>query len=73
MQGEIDSKVNVIENTGEIEKGMTGMTCTALRPEGKALFNNKRVVVYSPGEFVDQDTEVIVTKITSDKIFVKPS
>lgn len=66
----IDSRVNVLDQ--ELAKiGDTGVAFGALRPNGKAIINDKRFEVYSLGEFIDKDTEIIVTKVTGDKIYVK--
>lgn len=66
----IDGRMNVIE-LDLVKVGDVGKAFGALRPNGKALINGKRFEVYSLGEFIDKDTEIIVTKVTEDKIFVK--
>jgi membrane-bound ClpP family serine protease len=38
---------------------------------GKAYFNGDYYEVRSSGEFIDQESELIVTKIEFNKIFVK--
>ncbi|NNC95784.1 MAG: hypothetical protein HKN92_09500 [Chitinophagales bacterium] len=67
----ITSKMNVLEE-GLVEVGDKGIAYTTLRPNGKGLINDIKIEVYSQGSFIDKDTEITVTKVTSDKIFVKP-
>jgi len=68
----IGGRMNVLE-LGIVQIGDKGRATGALRPNGKALINGRRVEVYSIGEFIDKDTEIMVTKVTADKIFVKAS
>ena len=66
-----DGKVNN-EDVSEYSVGEKGKTISALRPEGKAVFSNdERITVYSMGEFIDVNQEVIIIKIDHNKIFVK--
>lgn len=67
----IDGKVNEFDYTG-IEIGDEGLALTALRPEGRAMIKDKRVIVYSKGFYIDSDTNVVVVKIKDNKIFVEP-
>lgn len=68
----IDGKVNIDDLT-RFKIGETALCITALRPEGIAIFaGDVRQTVYSIGEFVDKNTEIVVVKIDQNKIFVKP-
>ncbi len=67
----IDSKTNVYDLT-KINIGDAGKTVSRLAPMGKAIINDEYYEVRSSGEFVDQETEVVVTKIEFNKIYVKP-
>lgn len=67
----IDGKVNELEDT-EIRPGEKGETITNLRPNGKAIFGDKKIEVYSLGEFIDDRQPIEVAKISGNKIFVKP-
>ncbi|MFN3939943.1 MAG: hypothetical protein ACK4IY_05110 [Chitinophagales bacterium] len=68
----IDSKVNT-DDLSRFKTGETALSITALRPEGIALFaGDVRQTVYSIGEFVDKNTEIVIVKIDQNKIFVKP-
>jgi len=67
----INSKANVYDLT-KINIGDAGKTVSRLAPMGKAIINDEYYEVRSSGEFVDQETEVEVTKIEFNKIYVKP-
>jgi membrane-bound ClpP family serine protease len=67
----IDSQVNVLEE-GQVKVGDEGVTLGSLRPEGKALINDKRFAVFSQGEMIDVNTQIEVIKINGNKIIVKP-
>jgi len=67
----IDSKANVYD-LAKINIGDAGTTVSRLAPMGKAIINDEYYEVRSSGEFLDQETEVIVTKIEFNKIYVKP-
>lgn len=67
----IDSKVNVLEED-IVSIGEKGTAFSDLRPNGKAIFANHRVEVFSTGDFIKKNQPIEVTKITSSKIFVKP-
>jgi len=71
LHAEIDGKTNVYD-AADIKPGDTGRTVSRLVPMGKAFINDDYYEVRSAGEFVDQETEIIVTKIEFNKIFVKP-
>jgi membrane-bound ClpP family serine protease len=66
----IDGRMNVLEEN-IVHVGEKGKAFGALRPNGKALIAGKKVEVYSIGEFIDKDTDIVVTKVTPDKIYVK--
>ena len=67
----VDGKVNA-EDLSKFKIGDTGITISALRPEGKAVFlNDERTTVYSFADFIDVDKEITIIKIDHNKIFVK--
>ncbi|MCU0370342.1 MAG: hypothetical protein MUC31_02915 [Bacteroidales bacterium] len=66
----IDSKVNVIDEE-KIRPGDTGKTVSRLAPMGKAQINGEFYEVSTNGDFIDQQTEIIVVKIEFNKIIVK--
>lgn len=68
----IDGRVNN-EDLTAFKVGDKGVSVTALRPEGFAVFGEgERQTVFSQGEFIDKDTEVEIIKIEQNKLFVKP-
>lgn len=68
----VDGRVNVAD-LSSFRIGDAGKTISALRPEGQVIFsNNERTTVYSVGEFIDKGTDIEITKIHHNKIFVKP-
>lgn len=71
MKAEITGKVNELEKN-LYTVGDKGVAVTELRPNGKGMFNETKVDIYSNGEYIQRDTAVEIVKITNDKIFVKP-
>jgi membrane-bound ClpP family serine protease len=68
----MDSKVNV-NDFSEYAIGDKGVAASDIRPEGKAHFSdNRRVNVYSMGEFIDAETPIEIIKIQHNKIYVQP-
>lgn len=70
LSTEIDSKVNLVDGT-KIKVGDEGKTVSRLAPMGKALINGEYFEVSTTGDFIDQQTEIIVEKIDYSKIYVK--
>ena len=70
MKAEITGKVNELES-GSYKVGDKGTTATELRPNGKAVFGEEKIEVYSTGEYIARNTEIEITKITHDKIYIK--
>lgn len=66
----IDSKAPIDEAQLAVI-GDEGLTISALRPNGKATFQGKKLEVYSLGEYIDINQQVVVVKIAENKIFVK--
>ena len=71
MKGEITGKVNELESSS-YKVGDKGTAATELRPNGKGIFNGEKIEVYSTGEYIARNTEIEITKITHDKIFITP-
>ncbi len=72
MNAEITGRVNELEkNLYNI--GDKGIAASELRPNGKGIFNDNRIDVYSNGEYIQRDSPIEIIKITNDKIFVKQS
>ncbi len=53
--------------------GKKGVTRTALRPAGIAEFDGVKLNVVSDGEFIDQDTEIVVRNVAGNRIVVAQS
>jgi len=49
-----------------------GTALSALRPIGKAEFNNKQYEVRSYGNYIDSSTEIEIVKIDGNRIYVEP-
>lgn len=71
VQSEIKSKVNLLDPV-HFQEGEIGKTITALRPNGRAVFDDQIAEVFSTGEYIDDNTPVKIIKRTADKLFVKP-
>ena len=69
LETEIDSKVNVPDK--KLTAGMEGRTISRLAPAGKAVFNGTTEEVFSQQEFIDENQQIIITKIEGSKIIVK--
>jgi membrane-bound ClpP family serine protease len=69
LETEIDSKVNVPDTN--LAVGMEGQSISRLAPAGKAVFNNTTEEVFSQQDFIDENQQVVITKIEGNKIIVK--
>lgn len=69
VKAEINSKVNEIHTKFSI--GAIGETTTSLRPNGRAIFEDEILEVYSTGGYIDNGEPIEIIKITSNKIFVQ--
>ncbi|HJN06474.1 MAG TPA: NfeD family protein [Bacteroidales bacterium] len=63
-------KVNEIK-TGELKVGEVGITISRCAPMGKAEFNNTYYEVSTLSEFIDQEKEIEIIRISGNKIYVK--
>ena len=70
LKTDVKGKVNVIDEN-KIKVGDTGNTVSRLAPAGKALINNAFYEVHSTGDFIDEGQEIIILKISFNKIYVK--
>lgn len=66
----VEGRVN--EEGKDVKVGDTGKALTRLGPVGKAAFGEVSCEVHSEGELIDAGTDIIVTKIQSKQIIVKP-
>lgn len=67
----IKSKVNVGYTEG-LQVELRGEAVSALRPIGKAEFNDKEYEVTSLGEYIPSGTALKIIRIEKNKIFVEP-
>lgn len=68
-----EEKVESIQEDRNLKVGMIGQTITALRPSGKALFENekKALDVLSDDGHIANQTEIIIQEIIGNKILVR--
>ncbi len=71
LSKEIDGRVNVIDME-KIKVGDAGKTITRLNPMGKALICGEYYEVTSTDNLIDENSDIVVTKVDGSKIFVKP-
>lgn len=70
LSDNIKGKVNIVD-ANLVKEGDSGKTISRLNPAGKAIINDEYYEVHTKGEYVDQGTEIIVTKTSFNKIYVK--
>ncbi len=73
LDSKIDSKVNLLErNETMIKQGDEGLTVARLNPMGKVLINGEYYEAKCLNQFLDEQTPIVVIKISDNKIIVKP-
>lgn len=70
LKNTIDSKVIDLQ-TENIAEGTLAIAISALRPMGSVLINGNKYEAQTNGEYIEANTEVIVTKVMSNKLLVK--
>ncbi|MDL2296961.1 serine protease [Bacteroidales bacterium OttesenSCG-928-E04] len=70
LKTNIDSKMNTLPDNG-LTVGMEGVAVSRLAPMGKGKFGNEIVEVTSQLGFVDVNNTIVITKIESNKVYVK--
>jgi len=71
LKTEIASKVRKIDHV-ELKIGDFGKTISRCAPMGKAVFQDQFFEVSAYSDFIDQEKEIEIIKISGNKIFVKP-
>lgn len=71
LKSSIDSKVNEGMND-VLHAGDEGITMSALRPIGKALFHDKTFEVKTSGNYLEQGQRVKIVRVLSSQIIVEP-
>jgi membrane-bound ClpP family serine protease len=51
--------------------GMEGRSVTDLRPSGVAIIDRQRIDVVTRGEYLEKETEIVVTAVRGNQIVVK--
>ena len=67
----VDGKVKTIDSE-LLKVGDQGKTVSRCAPMGKAVFNDKFYEVSAYSDFIDQEKDIEVMKISGNKIFIKP-
>lgn len=70
LNSEIDSKITPFE-INKINIGDTGKAITRLNPIGKAIVNDIVCEAKSVSGIIDQNTDIVVTKVLNTQIIVK--
>lgn len=72
LKTELSSDAGVTSQSPELTGylGKTGVAITNLRPSGIALVEGKRVDVVSRGEYVDKNSQIVVSAVTGNQIIV---
>ena len=70
VHSSINGRVNVMD-IDLVHVGDKGTTISHLRPNGKAIFGNKKIEVYSMGDFIKSGVEVQIAKIEANKVYIK--
>jgi membrane-bound ClpP family serine protease len=70
LHTEIDSKVRTIDPE-LLKVGNSGKTVSRCAPMGKAIFDNIFYEVSAYSDFIDEEEEIEIIKISGNKIFIK--
>ncbi len=54
-----------------LDSGETGIAESFLRPAGIAKFGDKRIDVVSEGDFIEQGTEIVIVRVSGNRVVVK--
>lgn len=68
LNTQIKGKMNEIDS--KIMVGMSGKAISRLAPMGLGRFGDETIEVTSPQDFIDVDTDIVITKIESNKVYV---
>ncbi len=71
LNASVDGQVEVKKDS-DVKVGDEGIAITRLNPVGKAKVNNVIVEARCPGQFVDQNTLLLVQRVHKTYIIVKP-
>jgi membrane-bound ClpP family serine protease len=72
LDTKIDGKVNLLDrDSAKINVGDTGVTITRLNPIGKIKVNGEYYEAQAVNQLIDENTPVVVSKISGNKIIVE--
>jgi membrane-bound ClpP family serine protease len=71
LKSNIDGRVTAFE-LDSLKEGDEGITITRLAPIGKAMVNDVICEAKSKSGFIDEKTEIVITKVVNNQIIVKP-
>lgn len=69
LETTVEGKVNTY-NHAELGVGDIGKTISRLAPSGKALINGNYVEVHTQGEFINENTDIVIIKKSENKLIV---
>jgi len=73
LDSKIDGKVNVLDReSGQINVD-SGVAITRLNPIGKIKVNGEYYEAQAVNQLIDENTPILVTKISGNKIIVEPN
>jgi membrane-bound ClpP family serine protease len=72
LESAIDSKVNVLSKS-EVSVGDSGIAVSRLAPMGKVMVNHKIYEAKSLGEYITENTPIVVLKVNESNVIVKPA
>ena len=72
LETKIESSTENIKKEGKFAVGERGKTITRLAPIGKAMFSDKIIEAKSLSGYINENTEVEITKIQNTNVIVKP-
>jgi len=70
LNTEISAKVNTIDSDS-LNVGDKGVTISRCAPMGKVLIDGQYLEVSTLSEFIDQESEVEIIRISENKIYIK--
>jgi membrane-bound serine protease (ClpP class) len=64
-----------VDSTGKqtVQPGDEGRTLSTLRPSGKVMIGSKKIDAIARGEFIEPGQPVVVDRIESNRVIVKPA
>ncbi len=72
LKTEIEGKVEKADENNVISVGDTGVSLSRLAPMGKVKIKDIVIEAKTEGNFVDENTEIVVLKVFSNNVLVKP-